>query len=92
MPSLPVTVRHRAAELSTTPRGTYVDRLVTNAGSLEDAARVDLAIDGRLAYVDLRRRPFAGNPELKSLYRSANLALEELRGALINFAWKDPNA
>lgn len=92
MSHIPHEVRLRAVHMSGEPRGTYYDRLIANSGSLEDAARVDLAIDGNLFHVDLRRRPFASSPELKDLYRSANLALNELREALIKFAWKEPEA
>lgn len=80
----------RMAEIEELPRGTYYDRLVANVGSLEDAAIVDLAIEGTYWYVDLRRRPFAGNPELKALYRAALEAGQALTSALIHLAWRDP--
>lgn len=85
------TIENRIEELTEEP-GTYVQRLIANAGSIEDAARIDLIIDGDLYHIDLRRRPFAGNPELKKQARAAITAMAELRDTLINFAWKDPEA
>lgn len=83
-------LEERMAEIEELPRGTYYDRLIAHVVSLEDAAIVDLAIDGNYWNVDLRRRPFAGNPELKALYRAALEAGQALTSALINLAWRAP--
>lgn len=73
-----------AAEGATWPR-----KVIATAGGLHSGALLDLAIDGNLWFLDLRRSPFAGDEELKALARKAQEAVNELREVLINRAWQE---
>jgi len=67
---------------------TYYRRLTQASGGLLSATLLDLAIDGNLWHMDLRRKPFAGNEELKAIAREARDAQAELRERLINVVWQ----
>lgn len=70
------------------PGNFYSALVAQSAGSLRSAAIADLAIDGNLHHVDLRRAPFAGDEDLKGLYRGALAAQQELANALLQVGWK----
>jgi hypothetical protein len=70
---------------------TYCQRLIAMSGGVENAARVDLAIDGNHWDIDMRRKPYAGNEHLKSLARAAIRAQDALRNELIAIAWHGPS-
>jgi hypothetical protein len=71
---------------------TYYQRLIRNCGSLQSAAMVDLAIDGDLWSLDLRRSPFAGDEDLKEVARAAVEAQRTLRDELFTIVWKEHEA
>jgi hypothetical protein len=53
---------------------------------------VDLAIDGDLWSLDLRRSPFAGDEDLKEVARAAVEAQRTLRDELFTIVWKEHEA
>lgn len=71
-------------------RGSYWEQrlLALTRGDVDDAARLDLIIDGNLWWSDLRRRPFAGNPELRRLFQAARDAQNALRDHLLSVVWQ----
>jgi len=85
------TLTERAEEIEkSAARGSYWERrlLALAHGDAYSAARLDLIIDGNPWWSDLRRRPFAGNPELRRLFRAARDAQNELRGHLLSIVWQ----
>jgi hypothetical protein len=84
------TLTDRMQHIQDNRGGTYYGRLIENFDGLENAAIVDLAIDGNYTYLDLRRAPFAGNDELKAIARRAVDAQRDLSDRLIGLAWAKP--
>lgn len=68
---------------------TYYGSLIHVTGSLDAAARLDLATDGDTYWPDMRLRPFAGNEELKRLYREAQAAHAALHSAILEILWAE---
>lgn len=69
--------------------GSYYQRLVEICqGDVRSAALLDAAHDGDAWWVDLRRRPFAGDEELKMLYREMVAAQTRLRQAILDRLWR----
>lgn len=87
--NLPTIERRMALirESAERPGSFYSTLVAQSGGSLRSAAIVDLALDGNLHHVDLRRAPFAGNEELKALYRRTKATLDELSEMLIQLGW-----
>lgn len=65
----------------------YYTRLLEITGGVEGAAGLDAAWDGDDFGPDMRRRPFAGNEELKRLYRERRDAQARLREAIARIIW-----
>lgn len=65
----------------------YYGRLIHLAGSVDAAARFDLAMDGDTYWADLRKRPFAGDEELKALYREMARVVRTYREAAMQRLW-----
>lgn len=80
----------REVEKYASREGSYWARLLEVCrGDVGAAARLDLANDGDTWWPDMRRRPFAGDEELKMLYRESAAARERLRRAIMKKLWGD---
>ena len=83
------TVDDRMAEIEKDAKpGGYCARLIEVTGSVRSAALLDLALDGDTYYPDMRRRPFVGDEELKTLYREAAAAHSRLCAAIMARIWE----
>lgn len=85
------TLTERVKEIErSADRGSLWERrlLALTRGDADSAARLDLTIDGNLWWADLRRRPFAGNPELRRLFQAARDAQNALRDHLLSVVWQ----
>ena len=67
--------------------GGYYGHLVDFAGSLRAAAVLDLAYDGELVWIDLRRTPFHDDVELKVLVKAAQEAQMALQSGILQRVW-----
>ena len=80
----------REIEKYASSEGSYWARLLEVChGDVRSAAMLDLAHDGDTWWPDMRRRPFAGDEELKMLYREMAQAQTRLRQAIMKKLWGD---